>query len=416
MIRVLTLATLFEDARVERDAPGRAPTAFRLWQAGRNDSDDGPVFFTKKSAELLLEEQAARGRLYSSDFDHLSLERNRPATAGRASGYHRLEVRPDENGEPELWAIANDWTKDAREGLEQDPPLWRYYSPAFAVDKDGVIVSYINFALCINPKTHKLPELAALRAAAQTGADAMKRSEALALLAKIRSNDASEDEKQEALAALASAFPDGDGEEDKDKKKDEPEEKAEEKAPDSEKKDEKKDAEEPKDEKKAAEDKEPEAKSEEAKRAHAIAADKVGAAITHAVEAAVAERMRPVEIKALLDERVKKDPAMPESFRKMVLASTSLDDAKRILSATPMFPVKRASSPTQGDAAGGGPMLLPDDSPERKELDEGMGIRKQSVQMPTRNADGTLTLHAVRPTDLREHITKKAAHAAGTGK
>jgi hypothetical protein len=146
---------------VERPAPGAAPTAFRIWAAGTNDSDEGPVYFTRRSAKLLLAEQAARDRLYPSDFDHLSLLANRPPSAGRASGWHTLEIRTDENGEPELWAVGIDWCPDAREGLEVDPPQWRYFSPAFDTDEHGEIVSYVNFALCINPKSHGLPALAA---------------------------------------------------------------------------------------------------------------------------------------------------------------------------------------------------------------------------------------------------------------
>lgn len=113
---------------VERPGPGLAPTAFRIWAAGENTSDDGPTLFTPKSADLLLAEQAARGRLYPSDFDHLSLVSNRPAEAGRASGYHRLEVRTGPMG-PELWAVDIEWCADVKAGLEEQPPTLEILLP-----------------------------------------------------------------------------------------------------------------------------------------------------------------------------------------------------------------------------------------------------------------------------------------------
>jgi hypothetical protein len=150
-----------DEALVERPSPGAAPTAFRIWKAGVNMSDDGPDIFTERSAQLIMAEQAQRGNLYSIDFDHLSLRDNRPAEAGRAAGWHRLEVRRDAGGEAELWLTNADWCADAKAGLEETPPRWRYFSPAFDVDPDThEIVSYVNTALCINPATWNNVQLA----------------------------------------------------------------------------------------------------------------------------------------------------------------------------------------------------------------------------------------------------------------
>lgn len=151
-----------EDPRVERPGPGQPPTAFRIWGYGGNPCDGDVVVFNEAAAEKLLAEQGDRNRTYSFDFDHLSLERNRPADAGRAAGYHRLEVRKDSAGKPELWAVEIEWCQDVAAGLSEDPPRWRYYSPAFYTDEAGVITSYVNCAICINPRTHDLPALAAV--------------------------------------------------------------------------------------------------------------------------------------------------------------------------------------------------------------------------------------------------------------
>lgn len=198
-LRKLHAAIPIDSPLVERPFEGAAPTAFRIWQAGENLADDGAIYFTRASAKKLLAEQDARGRLYPSDFDHLSLLKNRPATAGRASGWHRLEVRPDANGEPELWAVEIEWCEDVRAGLEKKPPEWRYFSPAFDVDtKTQEVVSYVNFALCINPLTHDLPSLAA-----HQGFTPMNKEELKAMYAKMRAAETTPEEREAAHRAIA---------------------------------------------------------------------------------------------------------------------------------------------------------------------------------------------------------------------
>lgn len=202
--RLFTMAIRADDEQyVERPAPGAAPTAFRMWAAGENRSDEGSIFFTQESADRLMAEQEARGRLYSSDFDHLSVLPNRPAASGRASGWHRLELR-DGDGGPDLWVVGIDWCQDVKAGLEARPPLWRYFSPAFKTDEQFVVTSYINFALCINPKTHDLPSLASI--VAHKESSMLTKAELMAAYAKICAADSSEDEKKDAHAKLAAHF------------------------------------------------------------------------------------------------------------------------------------------------------------------------------------------------------------------
>jgi hypothetical protein len=192
---VLSSAARIDDdnaSLVERPAPGKAPTAFRIWAAGNNVTDDGPMLFSARSAKLVMQEQATRGNLYSLDYDHLSLKVDRPATAGQAAGWHKLEVR---NGE--LWATSVEWVTEAKAGLEATPPKWRYFSPAYLQDVEtGEVVSYCNTALCINPKTHSNTQLATRAVKAST----MDQSEMLAALKAILDSDADEDTKAKAQA------------------------------------------------------------------------------------------------------------------------------------------------------------------------------------------------------------------------
>ena len=159
---ILSLAEIAEGRPlVERPAPGKAPTAFRIWAFGPNQCDGKTVVFSERSAAALIEEQTARGRLYSSDFDHRSMMPDVSPEAGKAAGWHVLEVRKDPNGNPELWATSCDWTEDARSGIEADPPEWRYFSPTYDVDPaTREVVGYVGCALTNNPLTHGIPALA----------------------------------------------------------------------------------------------------------------------------------------------------------------------------------------------------------------------------------------------------------------
>lgn len=261
------------DDGVERAAPGRAPTAFRIWRAGANATDMGDHVFSEKSAKLLMAQQAIRGNKYSIDADHMSLNSVSPPESRKAVGWHELAVRPGANG-PELWAVNVQWTDAVRSGLEKDPPEWRYFSPAYKLAKDGnEIVSYLNTALTNNPATHSVTELATLQAANATTRASMDYKEMAAAFfgkdeekkqaAKDCYSKMSEGERKAFKAAWKAAEgdfgDDGGGEE---KKKDEAAKAA--AAEDEKKKEEAKKASEAEAEKK---------KGEEAKAASAIAAN-----------------------------------------------------------------------------------------------------------------------------------------------
>ncbi len=362
-----------ESALVERATPGGAPTAFRIWAAGRNVSDDGDTFFTNKSAELLIAEQTARGRLYPSDFDHLSMISNRPAEAGRASGYHVLEVRESATG-PELWATQIEWCVDVKAGLEEQPPRWKYFSPAFKQSKDGEVVGYLNFAVCINPKTHDLPSLNGIRDGEET---TMNKKAMKAFLAKMASGEGCTDDEKKAYATIIAAF--GDDDADGDEKKEAPKE------------EEKKEGE---PEKKAEE---PAKKEEEEKKDAATLA-----AISDPVAKALADeniRMHAeidqIKKDALLDKRAD----LSEAVRKFC-QTLGAKELSAYLSAHPVSSAAtvRHSHVSQKGASDEVNGLVGE---EKEALDRGMGMSKHAVKMPERKEDGTFVLHTVRPSDLR---------------
>ncbi len=149
---------------VERPAEGKAPTAFRIWRAGRNDTDKGPVIVTPDAIAAVLASQEQRGNLYSIDIDHLSLSDTAPPEARVAMGWHRLEGR-----DGELWAVDVRWSPFAQAQLEQQPPGLRYFSPAYDVDADPGsptfrhLIRYLNMAVTNNPATWNVTALAAVR-------------------------------------------------------------------------------------------------------------------------------------------------------------------------------------------------------------------------------------------------------------
>jgi flagellar biosynthesis GTPase FlhF len=225
-------ASLATDDGVERPAPGKAPTAFRIWKAGENPTDYGVHRFTKESANLLMADQGVRGNLYSIDVDHLSHDPKAPPENHEAMGWHKLATRETSEG-PELWAVDVEWTDEVKAGLESKVPKWRYFSPAYAVDKKtGEILSYTNTAITNSPATHRVTALASIqrtiaatrRARAMSdnrliqqilAAAASKKMTAKECLAALWGDD--EEKKTEAMLMVAAAFPEEEGDDEKKK-------------------------------------------------------------------------------------------------------------------------------------------------------------------------------------------------------
>ena len=196
-------------------------------------TDMGPHIFSPESAKLLMSSQAKRGNKFSIDVDHMSFNKESPPESRKAVGWHALGVRDAGEG-PELWAVDVEWTDAVRAGLEKSPPEWRYFSPAYDVNKKtGEIIAYLNTALTNNPATHRVTALASQseRKATQNKGfhmDFKKMAGALAgddddekKAAKEWLSKASEVEKKAWKAWKKAAFDDSDGE-----KKDEGEKEA----------------------------------------------------------------------------------------------------------------------------------------------------------------------------------------------
>lgn len=253
--RILAKATVcrmmatsaFADEGVERPADGAAPTAFRIWKAGENPTSKGQTVFSRRSASLLIEDQNVRGSLYSIDVDHMSLSDEAPPEHHRAVGWHKLAVRETANG-PELWAVDVQWTNEIKAALESDPPGFRYFSPAYDVERGtGEVVGYLNTALTNNPATYQVTALATrdgeqasrreekdqpmkiedvlagLKAAAE-GDDEMAKKAKVALAAfsddEEKKDEPDGDEKKPAEDSEDEEKKDAEGDDDKDEKKD----------------------------------------------------------------------------------------------------------------------------------------------------------------------------------------------------
>lgn len=189
---------------VELDAGG-VPVAFRVWRAGENMTDHGRTVFSERSAVALMAQQAARGNLFSVDVDHLSLSDAAPPESRKAVGWHRLEVRRDKNGAPELWAVGAEWVDFVRAGLAKDPPEWRYFSPAYDVDpKTREVVRYLNTAITNNPATWSVTTLASATSATEPRKETtMKWEDILAALRAAATAEGDSDEKKQAAQMLA---------------------------------------------------------------------------------------------------------------------------------------------------------------------------------------------------------------------
>ncbi len=165
-------AQTFAEDGVERDGEG-APTAFRIWAAGKVVTDHGDHLFTQESASKLLADQATRGNRFSIDVDHMSLNDQAPPENHKAVGWFSVEVR-----DGDLWAVSVEWTKEIAAGLTAKPPEWKYFSPAYETKKkSGEIVRLLNLALTNNPATHEVTALATTATSKEKAAMADEKDE-----------------------------------------------------------------------------------------------------------------------------------------------------------------------------------------------------------------------------------------------
>lgn len=140
------------------DGKVKAPSEFRIFKAGINESVKGIWKFSAASAERVMEKAKAYANEFSIDYGHgmFSMFSADPAQAGKAAGWFRPEVRSGE-----LWATSVSWTPLATSFLENRE--YRYISPAFETDEAGEVHSLRNVALTNVPAIHDLEPLVASR-------------------------------------------------------------------------------------------------------------------------------------------------------------------------------------------------------------------------------------------------------------
>ena len=162
-ITAATAARLDLDAGVEHDASGD-DVAFRLFRAGRFETDYGATVFDGKAARDVMAERQKRGNRFALDFDHLSLDPDATPEQRRAAGSFDIAMRGGE-----LWAVDVRLTAEARAYVRAGSYL--SVSPAWDQDTTtGRVISFCNCALTSNPATHGAVRLAASRAAAASSA------------------------------------------------------------------------------------------------------------------------------------------------------------------------------------------------------------------------------------------------------
>ena len=133
---------------------GDPPSEWRLFKPGANDTEKGVFHFTHDSATAVMADANAWGNEHSADYEHAAVL----AFEAPAAAWYELTTRDTPDG-PELWAVNIRWTDKAAEYISARE--YRYISPAFEVDEDGVIVAFINFALTNIPATRSMDALIA---------------------------------------------------------------------------------------------------------------------------------------------------------------------------------------------------------------------------------------------------------------
>lgn len=154
---------------------GSLPTEFRIFRAGENTSTKGTVLFNEEAAAAVMAAYEKHGAELPLDLEHLSTDPEARNFNSDAMAWFRLELRRDERGASELWAVDVRWTDEGARRLRGR--LQRYISPAFWTNKKGVVVEVLNVALTSLPASDGLQPLIA---ASRTGSGAKRRNAPMA--------------------------------------------------------------------------------------------------------------------------------------------------------------------------------------------------------------------------------------------
>lgn len=180
---LIRLGRLIELAAVASD--GALPTELRLFHAGVNETNEGPMLFDDKAAASVMAEFEQNGVDLMIDLAHISVDdsaRVLRTDADDARGWCRLEVRPG----PELWAVGMAWTPDGTRRLTERTQ--RYISPVVFREKEtNRVMRVFNLALCSMPATYHASPLVAARkqiTAARAAAEDRKPMSSKTMLAR----------------------------------------------------------------------------------------------------------------------------------------------------------------------------------------------------------------------------------------
>lgn len=152
-----------------QDGKRKAPTEFRVFHAGVNETDKGNFLFDEKAAIQVIETYRQRGVPLMGDYEHQTANAAKNGQpAPNSITEWTPEIRRDAQGGPELWATDVKWTDKARGMLEAGE--YRMFSPLFTFDDDEDRRPnwMINLALTNNPATHGQEPLVAASAETPT--------------------------------------------------------------------------------------------------------------------------------------------------------------------------------------------------------------------------------------------------------
>lgn len=177
------------------DGAPAAPSSFRIFKQGFNESTKGVFKFSDTSARRVMDRAKAYGNELAIDYAHgmFAFISADPAESGKAAGWFTPELR-----EGELWAASVSWTPKAERMLLDRE--YRYISPTFDTDEAGEIHALHNVALTNIPALHSLEPLMASWAAGQPEADDEEETMDKALLMLLGLNENAS--QAEVLAAL----------------------------------------------------------------------------------------------------------------------------------------------------------------------------------------------------------------------
>ncbi len=135
-----------------------APTEFRLFALGQNKTSKGTFILDAAGLDSILAAHKDQGNDLAFDYEHQAFTTASNGQPAPAAGWFSIEARSDG-----LWVVNARWTDVAARMIGNKE--YRYFSPAFTVDKANRITRLMNVALTNLPASK---EMQALIAASQT--------------------------------------------------------------------------------------------------------------------------------------------------------------------------------------------------------------------------------------------------------